>query len=127
MTSLLFPPTFEHDFADSSSESQQPSSTHSAASKENPQNKVGGFAAFICHVAYLEDRLNRGSKSKFFDGGSNGGMKTLAKKQIGHGTSFIVDRAELAYVTGDGSTPEFPRTTRYVAIKTVKEQPRYKT
>lgn len=67
-----------------------------------------GFASFICHVAFLEEKLHRGDRSKFFDENK---LRVESRVPAGEGGFFIVDKATLA--TGDN---------RLVAIKTIKDQ-----
>ena len=87
---LVFPPTFENEASSSSSdELGQHPSPHDA---DNALPKISGFAAFIFHVAYLEDKLERGAKSRFF--GKARELQVAFRTHIGSGVSFSVERAE---------------------------------
>jgi hypothetical protein len=80
-------------------------STHIASSQ-------GSLASFIYHVNYLDDKLRRGGLSRLFD--EKGDVNTLSRIELGSGASFIVDRGKIAVGAG----------TEYVAIKSVREQPK---
>ncbi|KAK4114410.1 hypothetical protein N656DRAFT_706270, partial [Canariomyces notabilis] len=69
-----------------------------------------GLGSFICHVAYLENKIQRGGDSTFF---SSSRCRVLTRERVANGASFIVERAEL-----EGGKPEARAT---VAIKTVRE------
>ncbi|KAK4235382.1 Serine/threonine-protein kinase HT1 [Achaetomium macrosporum] len=85
---------------------------------------VQGLASFICHVAYLDVRLQRGDSSAFF---AFHRARVVNRKRIGNGASFIVERAELEEPLGSSDAPESSRTgvarqtSKTVVVKTVRE------
>ncbi|KAL6354765.1 hypothetical protein LRP88_12110 [Fusarium phalaenopsidis] len=72
---------------------------------------TAGFVSFACHVAFLEERLRRGSDTKFFDGHE---IQTVARFPAGGGGFFTVDRARLTNQPTGGR--------EIVAIKTARDQ-----
>jgi hypothetical protein len=118
--SLIFPPTFEN--VPSSSATSELEHNHSTGDTDHATSRsdVGGFAAFICHVAYLENGLQRGEASRFF-GKNNGTLQIASRKHVGSGLSFSVDRAELKHDQRDQSVRSAARApNQFVAIKTVR-------
>jgi hypothetical protein len=85
--------------------------------------KTGSYAAFICHVARVEAHLLRGDKSKFFEGRYE--VKRGSRRPLGNGASFIVDRAELGLRKRGSQADDIPLSMKFVAIKTVRDQPSY--
>ena len=83
--SLIFPPTFEYEASSSFSDEQGQHLSSRDAKEAPPKANAGGFAAFICHVAYLEDKLQRGAKSRFF--GKTSGLQVAFRTHIGSGVS----------------------------------------
>ncbi|KAK4244697.1 Serine/threonine-protein kinase HT1 [Corynascus novoguineensis] len=83
-----------------------------------------GLASFICHVAYLDDKLQRGDQSVFF---ATHQASVVNRKRIGNGASFIVERAELqepqvrSEVAESSQTRSAQKTARIVVVKTVRE------
>ena len=87
---------------------------------EVPQTSL---ASFICHASHLENEL-RAESSVFFDDRNE--VKGSSQRRLGHGTSFVVERAEWrSIVDHDSSLDVSERKTlkwgRYIAIKTVNE------
>ena len=83
--------------------------------------KTGGFVAFICHVARLEAHLLRGEQTNFF--GDRFKIALGSRQPIGSGASFVVDRAELIRRNRSVGDDDLPPSTKFVAIKTVRERP----
>jgi hypothetical protein len=80
----------------------------------------GSLAAFICRVAYLENKLQP-TNATFFD--SDHEIRATSTVQIGVGVSFSIKRGTLlsgSDVIGHSLTAKIPK---YVAIKRVKESP----
>ncbi|KAK3306073.1 serine/threonine protein kinase [Chaetomium strumarium] len=85
-----------------------------------------GLASFICHVAYLDVRLQRGDSSAFF---AFHGARVVNRKRIANGASFIVERAELeeplerndAAESTSLSSGAARQPSKPVVVKTVRE------
>lgn len=75
---------------------------------------TAGFTSFACHVAFLEERLRRGSQTRFFDGHE---IETAARFPAGGGGFFTVDRARMTNQPTDRRS--------IVAIKTARDQSGY--
>ncbi|KAG7284599.1 hypothetical protein NEMBOFW57_010977 [Staphylotrichum longicolle] len=124
MTSYVYPSAFSGDPASAATPPPAPSSlsTSSALNFATPPSSSQashattgkGLASFICHVAYLDDKLQRGGRSAFF---TSQQTHIVNRQRIGDGASFIVERAELKESQG----PDSNGKTRTVAIKTVRE------
>ncbi|KAL6895346.1 serine/threonine protein kinase [Trichoderma longibrachiatum] len=81
-----------------------------------------GLASFICHVAFLDENLQRGDRSAFFAAHR---ARLVNRKLIGNGISFIVERAELEDPQGANDAAESSQTaklkTKVVVVKTARE------
>ena len=124
MTSYVYPSAFSGDPASAITPSPAPPSLSSSSALvlATPQSSTQashaatgqGLASFICHVAYLDDKLQRGGRSAFF---TSQQTRVVNRKRIGDGASFIVERAELK---GPQDSDE-NGMARTVVIKTVRE------
>lgn len=118
--SLIFPPTFEN--ASSSTATSELIHNESSDDVDHAVSRpdVGGFAAFVCHVAYLETSLQRGESSRFFSK-DNRGLQFASRTHIGSGLSFSVDRAELKHdQRHKRADSAVHASSQFVAIKTVR-------
>ena len=122
MSSLIYEAVFTSYRSDSPIEpARLPTSGPPKAPEQAEDRAESGFAAFICRVAYLEDKLRRGEKSRFFDASSD--TKIVARHQIGNGASFHVDRVEIRRKDHADGGYTHPQSKDFVAIKTIKERP----
>jgi len=88
-------------------------------SRDGHSNPGQGLASFMCHVAYLDDSLLRGDKTALFDARRG---RLVNRTRVGHGISFIVERADLLEADAAGDTQESREPTkRVVVVKTVRE------
>jgi serine/threonine protein kinase len=107
MSSYVYPSVFSSDPA------LTPSGVRPVASNQ-------GLASFICHVAYLYDKLQRGDRSAFLAAHRG---RFVNRKRIGNGLSFIVERAELDETKTSTEAAQSSQTTerKVVVVKTVRE------
>lgn len=76
-------------------------------------SEAGSFASFVCHLAKLDESLRRGEDSVFF---GQGGKQFSSRTRVGYGTSFLVDKVEIAYEQKEG-----PAKKRLAVVKTVRQ------
>lgn len=128
MTSYVYRSAFSTDSSETTSSALPatgpvtPAGTNEQG-QQLPNSRKGGFASFICHVAYLEDSIRSGEKTTFFAWDRT---KTTTRTRLGYGTSFLVDRAEVLH-EGEGPADESSSSIskpKYVVVKTVREDPR---
>lgn len=122
-------PTHAHDTDNTTGNATTaPASSHA----NNPASSSDGLATFICHAAYLDNQLQRGDRSAFFAAHQ---ARLVNRERIGHGLTFVVERAELDDAPrGDveaepeplspsiaGSSKQTVEPRRVVVLKTVRE------
>lgn len=119
-------PTHAHDFDNTTGNA---TTAAPASSPDNPASSSDGLATFICHAAYLDNQLQRGDRSAFFAAHQ---ARLVNRERIGHGLTFVVERAELDDAPrGDVEAEPEPlspsiagsskQTKRIVVLKTVRE------
>ncbi|KAK1832949.1 hypothetical protein QBC39DRAFT_62228 [Podospora conica] len=134
MTSYLYQSAFTHDSRYSlptpnDANTTGNATTAPASSIDNPASN-DGLATFICHAAYLDNQLQRGDRSAFFAAHH---ARLANRERIGHGLTFVVERAELDDAPRDdvdslpppsiaGSSKQTQgQDKRVVVLKTVRE------
>ncbi|KAK0649324.1 hypothetical protein B0T16DRAFT_409837 [Cercophora newfieldiana] len=126
MTSYIYPSAFSSAPVSSSQSistatTSNPIATPQFSTQTDSPAPSQGLASFITHVAFLDDKLQRGDRSAFFAAHR---ARIVSRKRVGNGVSFIVERAELegsgAGSAAEPSQKETPSPT-VVAMKTVRE------
>jgi serine/threonine protein kinase/ankyrin repeat protein len=135
MTSYLYQSAFTHDSYSLPTQAHDIENTTGNATTPPPSShdnsaSSDGLATFICHAAYLDTQLQRGDRSAFFSAHQ---ARLVNRERIGHGLTFVVERAELddaprADVDVEplppsiaGSSKQTIATKRVVVLKTVRE------
>lgn len=127
MTSYVYPSAFS-DAADPTP-AVTPSPEDTGTMSDDPRILTDGqpapgqgLASFICHVAFLDDNLQRGDRSAFFAAHR---ARLVNRKRIGNGISFIVERAGLEDTQGSSDAAESSQTAKLkrevVVVKTARE------
>jgi len=117
MTSYVYPSAFSSEPISTPRATSTPIcsddiATSRSSNQGGSQLSNQGLASFLCHVAFLDNKLQRrGDKSAFFAAHR---ACIASRKRVANGVSFTVERAEL----------QEPRQT--VAIKTARDDQQHK-